>query len=98
MGFPMAYNILSRKNFLQLLDNSFRKDCTAELSEDEQRAAAEKNYPMFFKPMTRGEFLLTCDCPARLALETGSIIVFSVLARDTQCPFGLGAEKKGGTR
>ena len=33
------------------------KDCTAALSEEEQRAAVEKNYPMFSKPMTHGEFL-----------------------------------------
>jgi ureidoacrylate peracid hydrolase len=35
------------------------KDCTAALSEEEQRAAVEKNYPMFSKPMTHGEFLST---------------------------------------
>ena len=33
------------------------KDCTAALSDEEQRAAVEKNYPMFSKPMTHGEFL-----------------------------------------
>ena len=33
------------------------KDCTATLSEEEQRAAVEKNYPMFSRPMTHGEFL-----------------------------------------
>jgi ureidoacrylate peracid hydrolase len=33
------------------------KDCTATLSEEEQRVAVEKNYPMFSKPMTHGEFL-----------------------------------------
>ena len=33
------------------------KDCTAALSEEEQRAAVEKNYPMFSKPMNHGEFL-----------------------------------------
>jgi ureidoacrylate peracid hydrolase len=33
------------------------KDCTAALSEEEQRAAVEKNYPMFSKPMTHDEFL-----------------------------------------
>ncbi len=32
-------------------------DCTATLSEEEQRAAVEKNYPMFSKPMAHGEFL-----------------------------------------
>ena len=33
------------------------KDCTAALSEEEQRVAVEKNYPMFSKPMTHEEFL-----------------------------------------
>jgi ureidoacrylate peracid hydrolase len=33
------------------------KDCTAALSEEEQRLAVEKNYPMFSKPMTHEEFL-----------------------------------------
>jgi ureidoacrylate peracid hydrolase len=33
------------------------KDCTATLSEEEQRLAVEKNYPMFSKPMTHDEFL-----------------------------------------
>jgi ureidoacrylate peracid hydrolase len=35
------------------------KDCTAALSEEEQRVAVEKNYPMFSKPMTHTEFLAT---------------------------------------
>jgi len=33
------------------------KDCTAALSEEEQRLAVEKNYPMFSRPMTHEEFL-----------------------------------------
>lgn len=33
------------------------KDCTAALSEEEQRLAVEKNYPMFSRPMTHDEFL-----------------------------------------
>lgn len=33
------------------------KDCTATLSEDEQRMAVEKNYPMFSRPVDHGEFL-----------------------------------------
>ena len=33
------------------------KDCTATVSEEEQQAAVEKNYPMFSKPMTHDEFL-----------------------------------------
>jgi ureidoacrylate peracid hydrolase len=32
-------------------------DCTATLSEDEQRFAIEKNFPMFSRPVTHGEFL-----------------------------------------
>ncbi len=32
-------------------------DCTAALSEEEQRLAVEKNYPMFSKPMAHGDFL-----------------------------------------
>lgn len=34
-------------------------DCTATLSDDEQRLAIEKNYPMFSRPMKHGEFLDT---------------------------------------
>jgi ureidoacrylate peracid hydrolase len=33
------------------------KDCTATLSEEEQRLAVEKNYPMFSRPMNHDEFL-----------------------------------------
>lgn len=33
------------------------KDCTATLSEEEQRLAVEKNYPMFSRPMEHNEFL-----------------------------------------
>ena len=33
------------------------KDCTATLSEEEQRLALEKNYPMFSRPMLHQEFL-----------------------------------------
>jgi ureidoacrylate peracid hydrolase len=33
------------------------KDCTATLSEEEQRVAIEKDYPMFSKPMKHDEFL-----------------------------------------
>ena len=32
-------------------------DCTATVSEDEQRLAVEKNYPMFSRPLKHGEFL-----------------------------------------
>jgi ureidoacrylate peracid hydrolase len=33
------------------------KDCTATLSEEEQRVAVEKTYPMFSRPMSHTEFL-----------------------------------------
>jgi ureidoacrylate peracid hydrolase len=33
------------------------KDCTATLSEEEQRLAVEKNYPMFSRPMDHEDFL-----------------------------------------
>ncbi len=33
------------------------KDCTAALSEEEQRLAVEKNYPMFSRPMNHDQFL-----------------------------------------
>src|SRR5712692_1961403 len=33
------------------------KDCTATLSEEEQRLAVEKNYPMFSRPMDHNAFL-----------------------------------------
>jgi nicotinamidase-related amidase len=32
-------------------------DCTATLSEEEQRFAIEKNFPMFSRPMTHDTFL-----------------------------------------
>jgi ureidoacrylate peracid hydrolase len=32
-------------------------DCTATVSEDEQRMAVEKNYPMFSRPLKHAEFL-----------------------------------------
>jgi ureidoacrylate peracid hydrolase len=33
------------------------KDCTATLSDEEQRAAVEKNYPMFSRPLEHDEFI-----------------------------------------
>jgi ureidoacrylate peracid hydrolase len=33
------------------------KDCTAALSEEEQRVSVEKNYPMFSRPLSHEEFL-----------------------------------------
>lgn len=44
-GYEKGYNVITLK------------DCTATLSEDEQRMAVEKNYPMFSRPMTHTEFL-----------------------------------------
>ena len=32
-------------------------DCTAALSEEEQRLAVAKNYPMFSRPLSHTEFL-----------------------------------------
>jgi ureidoacrylate peracid hydrolase len=32
-------------------------DCTATVSEEEQRLSVEKNYPMFSRPLTHTEFL-----------------------------------------
>ena len=32
-------------------------DCTATVSQEEQRLAVEKNYPMFSRPMTHDAFL-----------------------------------------
>jgi ureidoacrylate peracid hydrolase len=32
-------------------------DCTATLSEEEQRMAVDKNYPMFSRPLKHAEFL-----------------------------------------
>ena len=44
-GYEKGYNVVTLK------------DCTATLSEEEQRLAVEKNYPMFSRPMTHAEFL-----------------------------------------
>ena len=41
------------------------KDCTATVSEEEQRMAVEKNYPMFSKPMTHDEFLSSLKAARR---------------------------------
>ena len=32
-------------------------DCTAALSQEEQKLAVEKNYPMFSRPLSHKEFL-----------------------------------------
>ena len=44
-GYEKGYNVVTLK------------DCTAALSEEEQRLAVEKNYPMFSRPLTHNEFL-----------------------------------------
>jgi ureidoacrylate peracid hydrolase len=44
-GYEKGYNVITLK------------DCTATLSEEEQRMAVEKNYPMFSRPMTHDELL-----------------------------------------
>ena len=44
-GYEKGYNVITLK------------DCTAALSEEEQRLATEKNYPMFSHPMNHDEFL-----------------------------------------
>jgi ureidoacrylate peracid hydrolase len=41
-------------------------DCTATLSEEEQRLSVEKNYPMFSRPLTHTEFLKDlAEAPAK---------------------------------
>src|SRR4029079_11543161 len=44
-GYEKGYNVVTLK------------DCTAALSEDEQRASTEKTYPMSSRPMNHDEFL-----------------------------------------
>ncbi len=44
-GYEKGYNVITLK------------DCTAALSEEEQRLAVEKNYPMFSRPMDHDEFI-----------------------------------------
>ena len=44
-GYEKGYNVITLK------------DCTATLSEEEQRLAVEKNYPMVSRPMSHNEFL-----------------------------------------
>ncbi len=47
------------------------KDCTAALSEEEQRLAVEKNYPMFSRPMTHDEFLTELGGGTKAAAKGG---------------------------
>ena len=44
-GYEKGYNVVTLT------------DCTATVSEEEQRLAVEKNYPMFSRPLTHTEFL-----------------------------------------
>jgi ureidoacrylate peracid hydrolase len=44
-GYEKGYNVITLK------------DCTAALSDEEQKLAVEKNYPMFSRPMNHDEFL-----------------------------------------
>ena len=44
-GYEKGYNVVTLT------------DCTATLSEEEQRLSIEKNYPMFSRPLTHAEFL-----------------------------------------
>jgi ureidoacrylate peracid hydrolase len=44
-GYEKGYNVVTLT------------DCTATVSEEEQRLSVEKNYPMFSRPLTHTEFL-----------------------------------------
>jgi ureidoacrylate peracid hydrolase len=44
-GYEKGYNVITLK------------DCTAALSEEEQRVSVQRNYPMFSRPMNHDEFL-----------------------------------------
>lgn len=44
-GYEKGYNVVTLT------------DCTATVSEEEQRLSVEKNYPMFSRPLTHSEFL-----------------------------------------
>jgi ureidoacrylate peracid hydrolase len=45
------------------------KDCTATLSEEEQKLAVEKNYPMFSRPLDHKEFL--AELAGEVAVQAG---------------------------
>lgn len=57
-GYEKGYNVITLK------------DCTAALSEEEQRLAVEKNYPMFSRPMDHDEFL--SELSGEMMVETES--------------------------
>jgi ureidoacrylate peracid hydrolase len=57
-GYEKGYNVVTLK------------DCTATLSEEEQRLAVEKNYPMFSRPMDHSEFLAEVSGEKTVATES----------------------------
>jgi len=58
-GYEKGYNVITLK------------DCTAALSEDEQRLATEKNYPMFSRPMNHDEFITELEGQKSAAATVG---------------------------
>jgi ureidoacrylate peracid hydrolase len=60
-GYEKGYNVITLK------------DCTASLSDEEQRVATEKTYPMFSRPMNHDEFIneLSGQKPAAAAAGRG---------------------------
>jgi ureidoacrylate peracid hydrolase len=58
-GYERGYNVITLT------------DCTATLSEEEQRMAVEKNYPMFSRPMPHEEFLAQLGGDSTAAVNSG---------------------------
>lgn len=58
-AYELGYNVITLKN------------CTATLSEEEQRMAVEKNFPMFSHPMNHDEFINQLSGDAEVALGGG---------------------------
>jgi ureidoacrylate peracid hydrolase len=48
------------------------KDCTATVSDDEQRLAVEKNYPMFSRPMDHNEFIAQLEASPKAAAHSNN--------------------------
>ncbi len=48
------------------------KDCTATVSDDEQRLAVEKNYPMFSRPMDHSEFVAQLEPTPKTAAHSNN--------------------------
>jgi ureidoacrylate peracid hydrolase len=48
------------------------KDCTATVSDDEQRLAVEKNYPMFSRPMDHTEFVAQLESAPKAAAHSNN--------------------------